>query len=319
MSEDNNIREKIDLSVLIPLFNERDNLRPLFQKITEVLDGNGLEWEVIFVDDGSDDGSAEIISDLEASFSRVKVVSLRRNFGKSAALDTGFQEAKGKWVVIMDADLQDDPEEIPGLIEMLSDGYDLVSGWRFERQDRFIKKYTSRIYNWVTSGMSGIKLHDFNCGLKAMVKEVPVSISLYGELHRYIPVLAYWKGFRITEKKVKHHPRAFGVSKFGVYRFFAGFMDMLTVMFLTRYAKKPLHLFGGAGLILFIVGVLINGYLVMLSLLGVDFIRVRPLLFLGILLMLIGFQLISTGLLGEMMAMSLNRKKGQDVIRKAKR
>ncbi len=302
---------------MIPLYNERDNLRPLFQKITEVLDGNGLEWEVIFVDDGSDDGSAEIISDLEASSSRVKVVSLRRNFGKSAALDTGFQEAKGKWVVIMDADLQDDPEEIPGLIEMLSDGYDLVSGWRFDRQDRFIKKYTSRIYNWVTSSMSGIKLHDFNCGLKAMVKEVPVSISLYGELHRYIPVLAYWKGFRVTEKKVKHHPRAFGESKFGVYRFFAGFMDMLTVMFLTRYAKKPLHLFGGAGLILFIVGVLINGYLVMLSLLGVDFIRVRPLLFLGILLMLIGFQLISTGLLGEMMAMSLNRKKGQDVIRKS--
>jgi len=317
MSEESNITPEVDLSVLIPLYNERDNLRPLFQKITEVLDGNGLEWEVIFVDDGSDDGSAEIISDLEASFSRVKVVSLRRNFGKSAALDTGFQEAKGKWVVIMDADLQDDPEEIPGLIEMLSDGYDLVSGWRFERQDRFIKKYTSRIYNWVTSGMSGIKLHDFNCGLKAMVKEVPVSISLYGELHRYIPVLAYWKGFRVTEKKVKHHRRAFGESKFGVYRFFAGFMDMLTVMFLTRYAKKPLHLFGGAGLILFIVGVLINGYLVMLSLLGVDFIRVRPLLFLGILLMLIGFQLISTGLLGEMMAMSLNRKKGQDVIRKS--
>ena len=312
-----NIKEKIDLSVLIPLYNERDNLHPLFQKITEVLDGNGLEWEVIFVDDGSDDGSAEIISDLEASSSRVKVVSLRRNFGKSAALDTGFQEAKGKWVVIMDADLQDDPEEIPGLIEMLSDGYDLVSGWRFDRQDRFIKKYTSRIYNWVTSSMSGIKLHDFNCGLKAMIKEVPVSISLYGELHRYIPVLAYWKGFRVTEKKVKHHPRAFGESKFGVYRFFAGFMDMLTVMFLTRYSKKPLHLFGGAGLILFVVGLLINGYLVMLSLLGVDFIRVRPLLFLGILLMLIGFQLISTGLLGEMMAMSLNRKKGQDVIRKS--
>jgi len=246
------------------------------------------------------------------------VVALRRNFGKSAALDTGFQETGGKWVVIMDADLQDDPEEIPGLLDMLSDGYDLVSGWRFDRQDRFIKKYTSRIYNRVTSSMSGIKLHDFNCGLKAMVKEVPISISLYGELHRYIPVLAFWKGFRVTEKKVKHHPRAFGESKFGVYRFFAGFMDMLTVMFLTRYSKKPLHLFGGAGLILFVVGLLINGYLVMLSLLDVDFIRVRPLLFLGILLMLNWYQLIFTGLLGEMMAMSLNRKKGQDVIRKSR-
>ncbi len=319
MSEDNNIREKIDLSVLIPLFNERDNLHPLFQKITEVLDGAGFEWEVIFVDDGSDDGSAKILSDIKESSSRVKVISLRRNFGKSAALDTGFQDTIGKWVVIMDADLQDDPEEIPGLIEKLDEGYDLVSGWRVNRQDRFIKKYTSRIYNWVTSSMSGIKLHDFNCGLKGMVKEVPLSISLYGELHRYIPVLAYWKGFRVTEKKVKHHPRAFGESKFGVYRFFAGFMDMLTVMFLTRYSKKPLHLFGGAGLILFIVGLLINGYLVLLSLLDVDFIRVRPLLFLGILLMLIGFQLISTGLLGEMMAMSAHRKKGQEVIRKTGR
>jgi len=318
MSEESKIKQMIDLSVLIPLYNERDNLRPLFQKLTEVLDGRGLEWEVIFVDDGSDDGSLEIIRDIEDSSPRAKVVALRRNFGKSAALDTGFQETGGKWVVIMDADLQDDPEEIPGLLDMLSDGYDLVSGWRFDRQDRFIKKYTSRIYNRVTSSMSGIKLHDFNCGLKAMVKEVPISISLYGELHRYIPVLAFWKGFRVTEKKVKHHPRAFGESKFGVYRFFAGFMDMLTVMFLTRYSKKPLHLFGGAGLILFVVGLLINGYLVMLSLLDVDFIRVRPLLFLGILLMLIGFQLISTGLLGEMMAMSLNRKKGQDVIRKSR-
>lgn len=319
MSEESNIKHKIDLSVLIPLYNERDNLQPLFRKITEVLDGRELEWEVIFVDDGSDDGSAGILRDIEESSSRVKVISLRRNFGKSAALDTGFKETGDKWVVIMDADLQDDPEEIPGLLEKLAEGYDLVSGWRVNRQDRFIKRYTSRIYNWVTSSMSGIKLHDFNCGLKGMVKEVPLSISLYGELHRYIPVLAYWKGFRVTERKVKHHPRVYGESKFGVYRFFAGFMDMLTVMFLTRYSKKPLHLFGGAGLILFLVGLLINGYLVMLSLLGVDFIRVRPLLFLGILLMLIGFQLISTGLLGEMMAMSLHRKKGQDVIRKIDR
>lgn len=316
MSEESHAIQEIDLSVLIPLYNERENLRPLFEKITKVLSTSDLEWEVIFVDDGSTDGSADILSSIKENSSRVKVISLRRNFGKSAALDTGFRDTRGKWVIIMDADLQDDPEEIPGLIEKLKEGYDLVSGWRVNRQDRFIKRYTSRIYNWVTSTMSGIKLHDFNCGLKGMAREVPLSISLYGELHRYIPVLAFWKGFRVTEKKVKHHPRAYGESKFGVYRFFAGFMDMLTVMFLTRYSKKPLHLFGGAGLILFVLGIIINGYLVLLSLLGVDVIRVRPLLFLGILLMLIGFQLISTGLLGEMLAMSLHRKKGQEIIRK---
>ena len=215
----------------------------------------------------------------------------------------------------MDADLQDDPEEIPQLLRELDSGFDLVSGWRTRRRDRFIKKYTSRIFNLVTSALSGIKLHDFNCGLKAMEREVAENISLYGELHRYIPVLAYWKGFRVAETPVRHHPRGAGQSKFGVYRFFAGFMDILTVMFLTRYSKKPLHLFGGAGLVLFTAGVLINAYLVMLSILGIDYIRSRPLLFLGILLILIGFQLISIGLLGEMLAMSLHRKKGEDIVR----
>ncbi len=315
MNEHKDNKGKIDLTVLIPLYNEKDNLRPLFDKIRQTLTPAGFDWEVIFVDDGSNDGSPEIIRSLQASSSRVRLISLRRNFGKSAALDAGFKEVRGRRIVIMDADLQDDPAEIGGLMERLDSGFDLVSGWRVERRDRFIKKYTSRIFNLVTSCLSGIKLHDFNCGLKAMNAEVPANISLYGELHRYIPVLAYWKGFRVAEKKVRHHPRVAGESKFGVYRFFAGFMDILTVMFLTRYSKKPLHLFGGAGLILFSAGVLINGYLVLLSILGVDYIRARPLLFLGILLILIGFQLISIGLLGEMLAMSLHRKKGEDIVR----
>lgn len=305
------------LSILVPLYDERDNLAPLFAKLKETLDGRPGGWEAVFVDDGSTDGSFEALKELRGSDPRIRIFRLRRNFGKSAALDTGFKAVRGQRVIIMDADLQDDPAEIPALLEKIDQGYDLVTGWRFSRRDRFIKKYTSRIYNLVTSTLTGIRLHDFNCGLKAFRREVIEDISLYGELHRYIPPLAHWKGYRVTEVRVRHHPRAFGKSKFGAYRFFAGFMDLLTVMFMTRYSKKPLHLFGGAGLVLFLAGVLINGYLVALSMIGVDFIRVRPLLFLGVLLMLVGFQLLSTGLLAELMTMSLYRKREEAIIREA--
>ncbi len=305
-----------ELSILVPLYDERDNLRPLFEKLRKVIAGLGVSWEAVFVDDGSNDGSFEVLKKLrEADPRRVRVFRLRRNFGKSAALDVGFRAVRGKRVIIMDADLQDDPEEIPALLAGIDQGYDLVTGWRVDRHDRFIKKQTSRLYNLVTSTLTGLRLHDFNCGLKAFRREVVDDISLYGELHRYIPPLANWKGYRVTEVRVRHHPRAFGKSKFGAYRFFAGFMDLLTVMFMTRYSKKPLHLFGGAGLLLFLAGLVINGYLVTLSLLGVDFIRVRPLLFLGVLLMLVGFQLLSTGLLGELMTMSIHRKKEEGIVR----
>lgn len=306
---------KTDLTVLIPLYNERDNLKPLFEKIESVLEGLTSDWEVVFVDDGSTDGSFEVLEELRAASPRVKLIRFGRNFGKSAALDAGFQLARGGRIVIMDADLQDDPAEVPALLEKLDEGFDLVSGWRVDRRDRPVKRYTSRVFNRVTSTLTGIKLHDFNCGLKAFRREVIRSVPLHGELHRYIPVLAYWKGFRVTEVKVRHHPRVSGESKFGIYRFFAGLMDMITVMFLTKYSKKPLHLFGGVGLIVFFMGFLINAYLFGIYILGYGF-RVRPLLFLGVLLMMIGFQLISTGLLGEMMAISLHRGKEENITRK---
>ncbi len=304
----------IEISVLIPLYNERDNLAPLTEKLQTALTATGRSWEIVFVDDGSDDGSFEVLKSLAVAEPRIRVIQFRRNFGKSAAMSAGFAAVRGEQVVTMDADLQDDPAEIPSLVGMLDAGNDLVSGWRFRRQDRFIKKHTSRIYNWATASLSGLKLHDFNCGLKAFRREVMEDVPLYGELHRYIPVLAHWKGYRVGELKVEHHPRAFGRSKFGAYRFFAGFMDLLTVMFLTKYSKKPLHLFGGAGLVLFSLGLLINLYLAVLKLMGQG-IGHRPLLFLGVLLMLIGFQFISTGLLGEMLAIALHRRSAEYTIK----
>ena len=304
----------IDISVLIPLFDEEENLQPLFEKIRAVLDERRRSWEILFVDDGSSDGSFSVLKNLRESDPRVRIIQLRRNFGKSAALDAGFKAVRGGRVIIMDADLQDDPEEIPALLKKIDEGYDLVTGWRADRHDRFIKKYTSRIYNFTTATMTGIRLHDFNCGLKAFRREVVRDITLYGELHRYIPPIAHWKGYKVTEIRVRHHPRAFGKSKFGAYRFFAGFMDLLTVMFLTKYIKKPLHLFGGAGLIFFSLGSVINIYLAILKVLGYG-IGGRPLLILGVLLMLIGFQLISTGLIGEMMAMAIHREKEEYIIK----
>lgn len=310
-----NTESVLNISVLIPLYDEEENLPPLFEKIRTVLDGGEGTWEVLFVDDGSTDGSFGVLKELKESDPRIRIIQLRRNFGKSAALDAGFKAVRGDRVIIMDADLQDDPEEIPALLAKIDEGYDLVTGWRADRHDRFIKKYTSRIYNRVTATMTGINLHDFNCGLKAFRREVVKDISLYGELHRYIPPIAHWKGYRVTEIKVRHHRRAYGKSKFGAYRFFAGFMDLLTVMFLTRYIKKPLHLFGGIGLAFFSLGLIINIYLAFLKVLGYG-IGARPLLFLGVLLMLIGFQLISTGLIGEMLAMAIHREKEEYLIRR---
>ncbi|MDP8214032.1 MAG: glycosyltransferase family 2 protein [Candidatus Euphemobacter frigidus] len=310
-----NENNSINLSVLIPLLNEKENLHPLFEKLERELKGLNLTWEVIFVDDGSTDDSLQVLKEIASLSAPIKIIRLRRNFGKSAALAAGFDLVRGEKVITMDADLQDDPEEIPVLLKKLDEGFDLISGWRMNRRDRRVKRYTSRIFNRVASMLTGIKIHDFNCGLKAFRREVVKDIIVYGELHRYIPVIAYWKGYKVGEVKVKHHPRAYGKSKFGVYRFFAGFMDMLTVMFMTKYSKKPLHLFGGVGLLLFLVGFIINAYLVVQNLIGRDFLRVRPLMFLGVLLMLVGFQLISTGLLGEMMTMSLHKRKEEYIIR----
>ena len=287
-----------ELSIIIPLFNEEKSISSLYRELKSTLKSFGKSYEIIFIDDGSSDNSWTVLEKLHGKDKDIKGIQFRKNSGKAAALSAGFKYAQGKVIVTMDADLQDDSGEIPKFIKKLDEGYDLVSGWRFERQDPISKTLPSKIFNYLTSRLTRIRIHDFNCGFKACRKEVIKDIELYGELHRYIPVLAHWKGYKVGEMKVKHHPRAHGKSKYGMVRLFRGFTDLLTVTFLTRYMKKPLHLFGAVGLLLFLLGFMVNVYFVVLWLLGWG-IWLRPLLLLGVLLMLIGFQVVSTGLIGE--------------------
>jgi glycosyltransferase involved in cell wall biosynthesis len=288
------------LSVVIPLLDEEESLNELYSKILAATDPLKKPIEMIFVDDGSTDRSYSILEELHAKDPRVKVIRFRRNFGKSAALSVGFREAQGTFVVTMDADLQDDPAEIPSLLEMLEQGFDLVSGWKQKRHDPISKTIPSRIANSVTAMMTGIPIHDMNCGLKAYRKEVVKEVIVYGELHRYIPALAHWAGFRVGEKVVQHHPRKFGHTKFGIGRFSRGFLDLLTVLFTTRYMRRPLHLFGVWGILCFLIGVVIDGYLSVEWLLGRTSLSNRPLFLLGVLFIIIGVQFVSFGLLGEM-------------------
>lgn len=288
----------VDISIVVPLYNEEQSLAVLAKQINQVLDG--YTFEIIFVDDGSTDSSWEVISSLSQENLCVKGIRFRRNYGKSDALQAGFEEAKGKYVVTMDADLQDDPNEIPALISMLENGYDLVSGWKKKRYDPITKTIPSRFFNAVTRFTTGIRLHDFNCGLKAYQKEVIDSIYLYGEMHRYVPLLAKWKGFnKIGEKVVKHHPRKYGSTKFGISRFLHGFLDLLTLLFVNRYMRQPMHFFGSMGILFLIVGIGISGWLAYLKIFQGQPLGNRPLLFLGILLILIGVQFFSIGFLGE--------------------
>ncbi len=289
----------VDLSVLIPLYNERESIRELASEITESLGKLSINYEVIFVDDGSRDGSFEEIITLASTDSRVIGIRFRRNYGKSAALSEGFDISRGNIVVTMDADLQDDPAELPALIEKLNEGYDVISGWKKNRKDPLTKKIPSKLFNFVTRLMSGVRIHDFNCGLKIYKADVVKTVRVYGELHRYIPVLAKWAGFRVGELVVNHRSRKYGSTKFGASRFFKGFLDLLTVMFLGKYNKNPLHFFGILGGILFFIGLLINGYLTYQWFGGI-WIGNRPILFLGILMMIVGVQFISLGLLAEM-------------------
>lgn len=291
------------ISVVIPLFNEEESLKELLAEIRSTIARVGKTFEVIFVDDGSTDTSFEILRRLHAENpSQVKVIRLRRNFGKSAGLSVGFHAARGKYVITMDADLQDDPHEIPELIAKLEEGYDLVSGWKKKRHDPLTKTIPSRFFNFVTGLMTGIKIHDFNCGLKAYRSEVVKEVHVYGELHRYIPVLAHWAGFRVGEKVVEHHPRKYGRTKFGVSRFLKGFLDLLTVLFTTRYIRRPLHLFGVAGFLFFFVGAFIDVYLSIEWFLGLTSLSNRPLFLVGLVFIITGVQFISLGLLGEMIS-----------------
>lgn len=306
----------MEISVVIPLYNEAESLGELHSRLTETLSGMGVGYELIFVDDGSTDGSYKVLEGLHAGDPQhISVYSFGKNQGKSAALDTGFERARGEFVITMDADLQDDPSEIPGLVEMLKDGADLVTGWKYPRRDPISKRLPSKVINALTAALTGVRVHDMNCGLKAYRREVVEGLDLYGEQHRFIPALVQAKGFRVEEKKVTHHPRKYGTTKFGARRFMQGIFDLITVLFLTRYIRKPLHFFGVAGLALLMGGGGIMVYLVVGWFMG-RWIGDRPLFMLAVLMMIIGMQFISTGLLGEMLT-SLARNRQAGHIRKS--
>ncbi len=293
--------DEILISVVIPLYNEEESIPELAlsleKELQELTHGR---YEVIFVDDGSTDGSLEYIKQIHRRNKRFRCISFRRNYGKSAALSVGFEEARGKFVATMDADLQDDPAEIKNLAKKLKEGYDLVTGWKQNRKDPISKTIPSKFFNFVTSLVSGIKLHDFNCGLKLYRKAVTDSLQVYGEMHRYLPALAHWEGFRVAEIPVVHHARRYGKSKFGLSRFVNGFLDLLTVVFITRFMKRPMHFFGLFGTIFTIIGLAINLYLSVEWFLGNTYLSNRPLSNFGIALIIVGVQFFSVGLLGEM-------------------
>lgn len=290
--------------MIIPLYNEDQSLRELYDAVRRGLTFVGGRYEIIFIDDGSTDGSARVLRDLRSRDGRVKIIRFRRNYGKSAALSVGFEKAKGEYIVTMDADLQDDPSEIPRLINEVKKGIDLISGWKKKRRDPISKIIPSRFFNFVTRVLTGIRLHDFNCGLKAYRKEVVKQIHVYGELHRYIPVLANWQGFSVGEIPVEHHPRKYGKTKFGFGRFWKGFLDLLTVLFTTRYFRRPLHLFGIWGILFVLAGLAIDTWLVVEWFMGLTALSNRPLFIVGIMSIIVGVQFISIGLLGEMISKS---------------
>ncbi len=290
-----------DISIVVPVFDEQDSLPPLTAAILKVAAQHKLDLrQLIFVDDGSRDGSWAVLERLAAANPVVTAIRLRRNFGKSMALNAGIEVATGSIIVTMDADLQDDPAELPRLLAPLAEGYDLVSGWRERRDDPLSKTLPSRLYNAVTARLSGISLHDFNCGYKVYRREIFDSVEIYGELHRYVPVLAHSLGFKVGEVAVQHHARKHGVSKYGFRRFLRGFLDLLTVLTITRYSRTPGHLFGAIGTVLLLLGVAVLAYLTGIKLLDNAKIGDRPLLMFGALSVIVGLQVTLFGLLSEM-------------------
>jgi glycosyltransferase involved in cell wall biosynthesis len=288
------------LSLVIPLLNEKESLSPLVKAIAASLDAASLPYEVIFVDDGSTDGSFEVIRALCGEYAgKIRAIRFSRNYGKAAALAVGIQHAAGEVIITMDADLQDDPAVIPDMVKLLDSGYDVISGWKKKRYDPITKTLPSKVWNLVTSMLAGIRLHDFNCGFKAYRAEAAKSLEIYGERHRYLPVLAHWNGYRVTEMVVPHHPRKFGKSKYGLGRGLKGIFDLLTLLFLRKYMKNPLHFFGLLGLVLGSLGAVVLAYF------GVEWIvtrqmHIRPLVLLSTVAIIMGIQFISIGLIGEM-------------------
>jgi hypothetical protein len=302
VSAGDNGAEAPRLSVVIPAMNEAGNILPLHQAISDVLEAAGVTFELILIDDGSNDGTWQAIEDLAARDRRVIGLRHRRNFGKARGLATGFAAASGEHVVTMDADLQDDPAEIPRFLAKLDEGFDLVSGWKQRRQDPLGKTLPSRIFNATVRAVSGVPLHDFNCGFKIYRADVVRSIRLYGELHRFTPVLAHAEGFRVGEIPVRHHPRRWGASKYGWSRLIKGFLDLLTVTFLTEYRQRPMHVLGVPGMVALATGALIGLWLTAEKVLTGASIGNRPLLLLAVLLVLVGVQFFGLGLLGELLA-----------------
>ncbi len=297
------------ISVVVPVHEEERTVALLFDELQAALDPLGQPWEAVFVDDGSTDGSFAALTRLHNLHGNVRVVRLRRNFGKATALAAGFANAEGDVVVTIDADLQDDPAEIPRLLAKLDEGFDLVSGWKAHRRDPITRRALSRIFNWVTGRVSGLRLHDLNCGLKAYRAEVVQGLRLYGELHRFIPVLAHYRGHRIAELPVNHRPREHGRSRYGVERYLRGFLDLLTVSFIGRYRYRPLHLFGGLGLGLGALGLAVLVYLTILKI-GGEALSRRPLLILGVLLVVVGLQFFSLGLISELITSQHEERAG---------
>lgn len=293
---------KLDLSIVIPVCDEGENVEELYDELHRVLSRLGKKYEIIFVDDGSIDDTFKKLQAIKDS--TVKLIRFQRNYGKAAALSCGFRKSKGNIVITMDGDLQDDPKEIPRFLEKLEE-YDVVSGWKSKRQDPVSKTIPSKFFNALTRFITGVKIHDFNCGFKGYRNYVVKNIKLYGEFHRYIPALAHWKGYTVGEIEVEHHPRVHGVSKYGVERLFKGFLDLITVTFLNIYKKRPLHIFGGIGFLLIFSAIVISLHQVSLWIKGIR-IGDRPLLMLSILLMVIGVQFISIGLIGELITNSRN-------------
>ncbi|MHB1242836.1 MAG: glycosyltransferase family 2 protein [Gaiellaceae bacterium] len=298
------------ISVVVPVHDEERCVALLYDELRSALEPLAEPWEVVFVDDGSTDGTFAALTRLHSGHGEVRVVRLRRNFGKAAALQAGFEEARGDRVVTIDGDLQDDPAEIPRLLAKLDEGFDLVSGWKTRRRDPLRRRVPSRLFNAVTGRLSGLRLHDLNCGLKAYRAEVVHGLRIYGELHRFIPVLAHYRGFRVAELPVNHRPREHGRSRYGMERYVRGFLDLLTVTFMGRYRHRPLHLFGGLGLALGGAGTLVLAYLTVLKLAG-EAIGQRPLLTLGVLLVVVGVQLVSLGLVSELVASHHEERAGE--------
>lgn len=307
----------LNISLVIPLFNEAESLPELHDWIVMVMKKNNLSYEIIFVDDGSKDNSWEVIAQLQARNANVRGFKFRRNYGKSAGLNVGFEQTRGEVIITMDADLQDSPDEIPELYNMIMDeGYDIVSGWKKKRYDPITKTIPTKLYNYVTSRMSGVKLHDMNCGLKAYRHDVVKSIEVYGEMHRYIPVIAKWAGFvKIGEKVVQHRPRKYGTTKFGLSRFIYGPLDLASIMFMGKFGKRPMHFFGVIGTFIFSGGV---GILAWMSLEKLIFdaagIANRPAFYLGILMVIVGVQLFIAGFLGELISRNSSERNTYTIV-----